>query len=110
MDSQNRRLGDVLDDYCPKCRLLLNHSVVGMVKDEIRKVRCQTCQNEHVFRHARMPKKRDSKGKLYKEVLDTVVREKVGHTQAVSSVSPNGDQGSGADSNGDINLQVGQGG
>jgi len=25
------RLGDTIDDYCPRCRLLLNHAVASLV-------------------------------------------------------------------------------
>ena len=28
------RLGDVIDDYCVKCKRIMNHSVVSMVDDE----------------------------------------------------------------------------
>jgi hypothetical protein len=75
MKLPKHRLGEVLDDYCPRCRLLLNHAVVGMVADEIKKVRCQTCMNEHTFRHGRLPKKRNSKATLYSKVLEKVVQE-----------------------------------
>ena len=27
MSDRPLRLGDVLDDYCPRCRLLLNHDI-----------------------------------------------------------------------------------
>ena len=30
------RLGDILDDYCPRERRLANHTVVAMVGDEVR--------------------------------------------------------------------------
>ena len=32
------RLGDVIDDYCPRCRLLLNHDVASLVSAEVAKV------------------------------------------------------------------------
>jgi len=43
METRRVRLGDVLDDYCSRCRLIMNHGVVGMVGDEVKKVRCNTC-------------------------------------------------------------------
>jgi hypothetical protein len=46
-----------------------------MVAADIKKVRCQTCLNEHTFRHGRLPKKRSSKATLYQKVLDKVVQE-----------------------------------
>ena len=46
------RLGDVIDDYCPRCKLLLNHAVASMVAGEVVKVVCQTCHSEHPFKNA----------------------------------------------------------
>src|SRR6266545_4768238 len=37
------RLGDVIDDYCVKCKQIMNHSVVSLVDGEPAKVRCRTC-------------------------------------------------------------------
>ncbi len=76
MESRRIRLGDVIDDYCTRCGLLMNHGVVGMIGDEVRKVRCNTCMYEHVYKHARLPKrKRDATKKLFNEVLRGLGRE-----------------------------------
>jgi hypothetical protein len=70
MESRRVRLGDVIDDYCPRCRLIMNHGVVGMVGDEVKKVRCNTCMSEHQFRHGQLPaSRRKAQGKLFEEVL-----------------------------------------
>jgi hypothetical protein len=70
MESRRVRLGDVIDDYCPRCRLIMNHGVVGMVGDEVKKVRCNTCMSEHQFRHGQLPAaRRKATGKLFEEVL-----------------------------------------
>ena len=68
------RLGDVLDDYCPRCRLLLNHDVTSLFSDEVAKVTCRTCHNTHDYRHAQVPAKRrgakkDDKKSLMEQVL-----------------------------------------
>ncbi len=64
------RLGDVIDDYCSRCSLIMNHAVVGLVEDEVKRVRCNTCMNEHAYRRARMPrKKKDSVQDLFGQVL-----------------------------------------
>jgi len=65
------RLGDLIDDYCPRCRLLLNHAVASLVGSDVVKVVCQTCHNEHPYRHAEVPeKKRPSpRQKLFTQVL-----------------------------------------
>ncbi|MFQ5877498.1 MAG: hypothetical protein ACE5JH_07410 [Acidobacteriota bacterium] len=70
MENRRVRLGDVIDDYCSRCRLIMNHGVVGMVGDEVRKVRCNTCLTEHEFRHGQVPARRRSETKkLFDEVL-----------------------------------------
>ncbi len=52
------RLGDVIDDYCPRCKLLLNHAVASMVGGSVVKVVCQTCHSEHPYKNAEVPPKK----------------------------------------------------
>jgi len=65
------RLGDVIDDYCPRCKLLLNHAVASMVDGNVVKVVCQTCHTEHPFKNAVVPPKKKSgpKASLLDQVL-----------------------------------------
>jgi hypothetical protein len=49
------RLGDVIDDYCVKCRRITNHSIVSIVNSEAAKVRCRTCYHDHDYRHEQAP-------------------------------------------------------
>jgi len=63
------RLGDVLDDYCPRCRLLLNHDVTSLFGEAVAKVTCRTCHNAHDYRHAQVPPKRKSSQKPDKQSL-----------------------------------------
>ena len=70
MEPRTVRLGDVIDDYCGRCRLVMNHGVVGMVENQVRKVRCNTCLSEHAFRNAQVPARRKREtSKLFEEVL-----------------------------------------
>jgi len=55
MQHHRVRLGDILDDYCPRERRITNHAVVAMIEDEIRLTRCTTCENEHPYKEARVP-------------------------------------------------------
>lgn len=68
------RLGDVIDDYCVKCRRLTNHSIVSLVDGKAAKVRCRTCYNDHDYRFEQAPpsKKDLKKAELFKEVLGAV--------------------------------------
>jgi hypothetical protein len=49
------RLGDDIDDYCVKCKRVMNHSVVSIVNDAAAKVRCRTCHSDHDFRNEQPP-------------------------------------------------------
>ena len=65
------RLGDTIDDYCPRCRLLLNHAVASLVDNKVVKVVCQTCHTEHPYRNAELPpkKKPSPRAVLFEQVL-----------------------------------------
>ena len=65
------RLGDVLDDFCIKCRRLTNHSIVSLISGKAAKVRCRTCYNDHDFRNEQAPpsKKDLKKAALFNQVL-----------------------------------------
>lgn len=60
MNVSSLRLGDVIDDYCPRCKLLLNHAVASLVEGSVVKVVCQTCHSEHPFKNATVPPKKKS--------------------------------------------------
>jgi hypothetical protein len=68
------RLGDVIDDFCVKCRRLTNHSIVSIVEAAAAKVRCRTCYHDHDYRHELPPpsKKDLKKQELFNEVLSKV--------------------------------------
>lgn len=70
------RLGDVVDDFCSRCRLLMNHGVVGLVKGEVKKVRCLTCYYEHPFRHGRAGKSQERKKREMKKLFAQVLRDR----------------------------------
>jgi hypothetical protein len=77
MQQRQPRLGDVVDDYCPRERRVTNHAVVAMVGDEVKQTRCTTCDAEHEYKQARVPpqrKKKDVPGALYQQVLDGLPR------------------------------------
>src|ERR1700684_2817207 len=69
------RLGDVIDDYCVKCKRIMNHSVVSCLNDEPAKVRCRTCHGDHDYRHEQAP---PTKADLRKAALFKEVSERVG--------------------------------
>jgi hypothetical protein len=50
-----KRLGDIIDDHCIKCRRVTNHSIVSLLDGEAAKVRCRTCYHDHDYRHEQAP-------------------------------------------------------
>ena len=61
MQQRRPRLGDILDDYCPRERRVTNHAVVAIVDDDVKQTRCATCDAEHEYRQAKTPTPRRSK-------------------------------------------------
>jgi hypothetical protein len=72
MQQRQLRLGDILDDYCPRERRLTNHAVVAMIGDDVKQTRCTTCETEHEYKHAKVPRQRrkgEEPAALYAQVL-----------------------------------------
>ena len=68
------RLGDDIDDFCVRCKRIMNHNVVSVLNGQAAKVRCRTCHSDHDFRHeqAPPPKVDARKAALFNEVLKKV--------------------------------------
>jgi hypothetical protein len=58
MQQRRPRLGDILDDYCPRERRITNHAVVAMIEDQVKQTRCTTCDADHEYKQARVPARR----------------------------------------------------
>lgn len=71
MEQRRLRLGDTLDDYCPRERRVTNHAIVAMIEEDIKQTRCTTCDAEHAYKGARVPRRRkkETPAALFKEVL-----------------------------------------
>ncbi len=61
MQQRRVRLGDILDDYCPRERRITNHAVVAMIEDEVKQTRCTTCDADHEYKQAKVPVSRRKK-------------------------------------------------
>src|SRR5258708_3749968 len=68
------RLGDDIDDFCVRCKRVMNHNVVSVLNAAPAKVRCRTCHSDHDFRNEQPPppKVDARKAALFKEVLEKV--------------------------------------
>jgi hypothetical protein len=71
VEQRRLRVGDTVDDYCPRERRVTNHAIVAMIEDEIRQTRCTTCDAEHPFKGGSAPRRRrkGAPDALYNEVL-----------------------------------------
>jgi hypothetical protein len=74
MLTRSVRLGDDIDDFCVKCKRVMNHSVVSILNDGPAKVRCRTCHSDHDFRNEQPPppKVDARKAALFNQVLGNV--------------------------------------
>ena len=61
MQQRRVRLGDILDDYCPRERRVTNHAVVAMIEDDVKQTRCTTCDADHEYKGGRAPASRRRK-------------------------------------------------
>jgi hypothetical protein len=82
------RLGDDIDDFCVRCKRVMNHAIVSVVNGEPAKVRCRTCHNDHDFRHEQAPPPKVDlrKQALFNEALKRLDPNAAPVTAAVADV------------------------
>ena len=96
MEQRRLRLGDILDDYCPRERRVTNHAVVAMIEDDIKQTRYTTCDAEHAYKGGRAPRRRkaETTGALYKEVLAGITSEEDAAQTAGTMATPHDEDAS----------------
>jgi hypothetical protein len=90
MQQRQLRLGDILDDYCPRERRVTNHVIVAMIAEDVKQVRCTTCDADHEFKHAKVPRQRrktETPAALYAQVL-AAGPKRVAHESAPVANAP----------------------
>jgi hypothetical protein len=75
------RLGDVIDDFCVKCRRLTNHSIVSLLNGSAAKVRCRTCYSDHDYRNEQAPPSKKELARQ-KELYNAVLAGTASHLPA----------------------------
>lgn len=75
--TNNHSAGGQIEAWCTKCKLELEHTIIAMVDDLPKKVKCNTCNGQHNYRTAPSEKtrtgskttvrKRRAKGPTYEE-------------------------------------------
>ncbi len=58
MQQRRLRLGDTVDDYCPRERRVTNHAIAAMVDDQITHTRCTACEADHEYKEGRAPRRK----------------------------------------------------
>ncbi|MCL5670752.1 MAG: hypothetical protein M1423_05565 [Acidobacteria bacterium] len=71
LDERPPRLGDLIDDHCPRCKRLMNHAIASFMGDKVVKVICQTCYSEHPYLEGK-EKKKKPKATPFDQVLSKV--------------------------------------
>ncbi len=103
------RLGDDIDDFCVRCKRVMNHNVVSVLNGQAAKVRCRTCHGDHDFRHeqAPPPKVDARKAALFAEVLKKVAPDATPVTgEAEMEIIPELDVESDVDNDGEAGAEV----
>lgn len=57
------RVSGEIDAYCTKCRLDLNHRIVAMLGDAVKRVLCLTCNGEHNYRRPQAERDKEKERK-----------------------------------------------
>jgi hypothetical protein len=105
------RLGDVIDDFCVKCRRLTNHSIVSLMSGSAAKVRCRTCYSDHDYRNEQAPPSKKELAKQ-KELYNAVLAGASGSVQAAPEeaspvIEPPEERASSAVAEGPSDLEAG---
>ena len=88
MQQRRVRLGDILDDYCPRERRITNHAVVAMIDDTVKQTRCTTCDADHEYRGGKAPTLRRRKAGAGDGVLVDARPRRVPANAAESELDP----------------------
>src|SRR5437868_14046645 len=99
------RLGDDIDDFCVRCKRVMNHTIVSVVDGAPAKVRCRTCHSDHDFRHEQAP---PPKVDLRKQALFAEVLKKVSPGDAVAAAEVDPEVGTEIDP--EVSLEAAAGG
>lgn len=69
MAARRVRLGDLVDDYCSRCKLVMNHGIMALDGEVILKVQCNTCLNDHPYRRGKAPRRKDPVKSAFDELM-----------------------------------------
>jgi hypothetical protein len=88
MEQRSLRLGDTVDDYCPRERRVTDHVIVAIVADTVRQTRCTACDAEHEYKEARVPRKKLKNGETADLAGGVLVGPKSGAANGAATGTP----------------------
>jgi hypothetical protein len=97
MQQRRLRLGDILDDYCPRERRITNHAVVAMIEDQVKQTRCTTCDADHEYKQARVPARRKKEAGVLVPKVSTVAKPRAAASSSGESLDIPHDDVAGVD-------------
>jgi hypothetical protein len=80
-----KQVGEDVVAYCTKCKKDLDHVIVTLVEDKVKKVLCKTCEKEHVYKAPKgekAPVKKKSAAKAKKKKVSPVEEWEMAMEQA----------------------------
>lgn len=63
MTTKKARVGGEIDAYCTKCRMDLNHRIIAMVGEDVKRVECLTCHGDHNYRRPAAEREKEKERK-----------------------------------------------
>jgi hypothetical protein len=72
---RKRKVGDTIDSWCGKCKLVLAHTIEAMVGEKPARVHCNTCNAQHTYKPNGLTSSTRTEAKTHK--LRTTRHEKL---------------------------------
>jgi len=62
-------VGGEIDAYCTKCRMDLNHRIIAMVGEDVKRVECLTCHGDHNYRRPLAEREKEKERKAMRAAI-----------------------------------------
>lgn len=74
------RVSGEIDAYCTKCRMDLNHRIVAMLGETVKRVLCLTCNGEHNYRRPAAEREKEKERKANNRAVHAGTAGKISKT------------------------------
>lgn len=69
IDKKKPYTGGEIDAFCTKCKMDLNHRIIAMVVDDVKRVECLTCHGQHNYRRPAAEREREKEQKAHTKAI-----------------------------------------